>query len=48
MKANKKDADEILGGKMGTTILFVVVCAATVSVFGIDLHQKRNQLLTKR
>lgn len=30
------------------TFLFIVVMILTFFVFGIDLHQKRQQILTKR
>ena len=33
---------------MSAMILFFVILAATFVVFGIDLKQKRSQLLTKR
>lgn len=33
---------------MGTIILWFAILIGTVVVFGIDLKQKRSQLLTKR
>jgi hypothetical protein len=33
---------------MSSFILFMVVLGLTVFVFGLDLHQKRQQFLTKR
>jgi hypothetical protein len=33
---------------MAPMILFVVVLGLTFFVFGLDLHQKRQQFLTKR
>jgi preprotein translocase subunit YajC len=34
--------------KMAPMLLFIIVMILTFFVFGIDLHQKRRQILTKR
>ena len=33
---------------MGTYFLFITVFLMTIAVFAVDLHQKRQQSLTKR